>query len=315
MMKLTLSIALVFASAAFAQSPDEEWGVLPSSKAADAGITVRVNETPSNGDFNPPPVSTQPARPPAAPADFNPPPATALPPPLPPPLVSPDAQPPTADPARAWAPLNTSVKPPETPNSVSMYGGIPLGQWKRGQSVSFGFPLITLRLAMGLTNRFDAGVGFDSFYGVMNELRLTARYAFFTSPTWNLAGSIEGGGAFFNVRANKEVNGPRWITGRRNGNLAPGLVASFQSTHARAARLYLDLRYMMTFDTEPFARNPLAGVPPSLVIGHNVLANLGAEIPLTDKTSFAFRLGLDFHLRAEDAPVMPVALVGLVTSI
>ena len=108
------------------------------------------------------------------------------------------------------------------------------------------------------------------------------------------------------------MRGPRWLTGRRNGDLSPGLVLSYQGDHPRAARLFLELRYLMTFDTEPFAKDPLNGVPPSLIVGSNISVHAGAEMPLSARTSFVFLLGLEGHFRADDAPVMPVCSLGLV---
>ena len=96
----------------------------------------------------------------------------------------------------------------------------------------------------------------------------------------------------------------------------PGLIVSYQGDHPRAARLFIALQYMLTLDTEPYQRNPLGGVPASIQYGHNVLVRIGAEMPLSAKTSFVFLLGLDIHGRTDaDAPVMPVCSVGLVTSI
>jgi hypothetical protein len=147
----------------------------------------------------------------------------------------------------------------------------------------------------------------------MNEVRLLAKYGFGKGPGFNVALAFEGGVAFFNARASKEVRGTRWISGRRNFNFAPGVVLSYQGPQLRAARLFVDVRYMLTIDTEPFATTPLQGVPSSFLLGHNVLTKVGAELPLSERTSFLFSLGLDLHLRADDSPVMPTVAVGLVT--
>ena len=96
-------------------------------------------------------------------------------------------------------------------------------------------------------------------------------------------------------------------------NFAPGAILSYQAASLRAARLFVDLRYMLTVDTEPFATTPLQGVPASFLLGHNVLTKVGAELPLSERTSFLFSLGLDVHLRPDDSPVMPSVSVGLVT--
>lgn len=234
---------------------------------------------------------------------FNPPPVSAPPPPLP---VAPV---PAADVApRAWR-----ARPPEEPNLVSMFGAPMLGPWKRGQSFAVGFPLLAVRASIGIFKWLEAGLGFDSFYGSLNEPRVRLKAGGISSAEWTFAATLEGGAAFFTQRAAREVRGGRWITGRRNFNLSPSLLASYQGPHPRAARLFIELRYTLAFDTEPFAANPLEGVPPSLVLGHNVLLQVGAEMPLSAKSSFVFLLGLDFHGRAIDSLVMPACSVGLVT--
>ncbi|MBE2251586.1 MAG: hypothetical protein IAE78_18735, partial [Myxococcus sp.] len=207
------------------------------------------------------------------------------------------------------------LRPREEPNSVSMFGAPALGQWKRGQAFVLGFPFFQLRASIGLLDNLDVGVGLDSFYLLMNEVRLLVKYGFGKGTGVTFAVSFEGGAAFFNQRASKETRGTRWISGRRNFNFAPGAILSYQAASLRAARLFVDLRYMLTVDTEPFASTPLQGVPASYLLGHNVLTRVGAELPLSERTSFLFSLGLDVHLRPDDSPVMPTVSVGLVTGL
>jgi hypothetical protein len=248
------------------------------------------------------------------------------PPPPPPPPTLPPPPPPTLP---VWAPApapgrgatagrgGISGKPrvPDEPNRVSVYGAPTLGQWNRGQALFLGFPLLGVRLAIGLLDRLDFSVGFESFYGAMNEFSAQVKVGIFHADHWSMAASMEGMLALFTQGSVKEGRGPRWITGHRNYGLSPGVVFSYQGDSPRAARLFLELRYLMSFDTEPFAEVPLSGAHPGLVIGHNVLAHFGAEIPVSAKTSFFFALGMDFHGRSTDSVVMPVASLGLVTGI
>lgn len=207
------------------------------------------------------------------------------------------------------------ARAPDEPNTVSVFGAPTLGQWKRGQAIFLGFPLLGVKLAIGLLDRLDFFVGFESFYGVMNEFSGGFKVGLVKGSRWTLSASVEGMFALFNQRASKEVRGPRWITGHRNFGASPGVLISYQGVSPRAARLFLDARYLLTFDTEPFAKDPLNGVPPNLVYGHNVLVHFGAEMPLSARTSFVFMLGLDVHGRSDDAVVMPVASLGLVTGL
>lgn len=283
-----LAAALLLALApgvARAQAPEDEWGTLPATT-------------------QPPPPATLPELPPPPP-----PPAPRL-PAYP---AYPSYQRPVA--AQPRPEVLRRVRPPEERNTVSMLGATTLGPRNRGQLFSLGFPVFSLRFFLGLAERFDLGVAYDSYYFVMNEPRLVARVGLYQGETVAFAASLEAGYAFFSTRASREVRGPRWLTGRRNVNLSPALHLSFQGANARSPRVFFEARYTLALDTEPYATDPLVGVPASVVVGHNFGVRGGAELPLSAKTSFFFCLGLEGHGRAIDAPVMPNLSVGLVTSL
>lgn len=203
---------------------------------------------------------------------------------------------------------------PEDFNEVSLFGAPALGRWKRGLGLHLGFPLVGARVGIGLADRLDVGLGLDSFYGAMNEFRAFARWQLFGGPSWAGAVALEGGRALFSQRACAESRGPRWLTGRRDYNLLPGFILSYRGATPRSARLFLDVRYHLAFDTDPCARVPLSGVPASFAVGHNVPVRAGAEMPFSPKTSFLFLLGFDIHGRAEDSAFMPACSVGMVTA-
>lgn len=196
-----------------------------------------------------------------------------------------------------------------------MLGGNSLGAGKRGQSVMLGFPLLNIRALFGLGDWFDLGIGFDSYYFLMNEPRAVMRFSFVHTAHWGFAATLEGGYAFFAQRASRETRGARWLTGRRNINVSPAIVASYQGSAPRAARFFGEIRYLLAFDTEPFASDPLVGVPSALIIGHNGSVTIGAELPLSAQTSFVFSLGLMIHGRSNDSPAMPSGSIGIVTSL
>ena len=190
-----------------------------------------------------------------------------------------------------------------------------LGAGKRGQMVLLGFPLISLRLLFGVSELFDIGVGYDTYYFLMNEPRAVVRMSLAKNDSWSLAANLEGGYAFFSQRASRESRSARWLTGHRNINISPALAVSYQGSKPRDGRIFFELRYTLALDTEPYATDPLVGVPPSIVPGHNVSLKGGAELPLSSKTSFVFTFGFDVHGRADDSVVMPGAALGLVTSL
>jgi hypothetical protein len=275
-----VSLAALLPGTVLAQSqPEDEWQQIPG--------------TPTT-----PPLPTTPAPAPA---------------PSRPPLASPPGfvPPPMAQPSPAE--VRARLRPREAPNDVSMFGAPALGQWKRGQAFVLGFPFIQLKAAIGVLDDLDIGLSYESFYLMHHEVRGSVKYGFGKGPGWAFALAFEGGGAFFNQRASREARGTRWLTGRRNLNFAPGAIISYQGSTLRAARLFLDLRYMLTVDTEPFAQTPLQGVPATFLIGHNALSRAGGEFPLSERTSFLFSFGLDLHFRPDDAPAMVNVAIGLVT--
>ena len=272
----------VLSGAALAQSPEDEWG--------------GIKPAPAQPGDSPPPLP-----PPPPPSE-----------PLPPvPIIAP----PPPGGLRPRPEIVARVRPPEERNQVSMLAAPSLGAGKRGQMVLLGFPLLGLRALFGVSERFDLGVGYDTYYFLMNEPRAVVRMSLAKSENWSLAANLEGGYAFFTQRASRESRGSRWLTGRRNINISPALVGAYQGSKARDARVFFELRYTLALDTEPYATDPLVGVPPSIVAGHNVSLKGGAELPLSSKTSFVFSFGFDIHGRAEDSVVMPGASLGLVTSL
>ncbi len=287
---LTLMGALLLGGAALAQSPDQpedEWnGIKPQPSA------------PAPSDTPPPPM------PPTTSGEPSPSPVFAPPPPPAGPGV-----------LRPRPEVVARVRPPEERNQVSMLGAPSLGAGKRGQMVLLGFPLLSIRALFGVSDRIDLGLGYDTYYFLMNEPRAVLRIGLVKGENWALSANVEGGYAFFAQRASRESRSARWLTGRRNINASAALIGSYQGSKPRDARVFFEGRYTLALDTEPYATDPLTGVPPAIVPGHNVSLKGGAELPLSSKTSFVFSFGFDIHGRAEDSVVMPGGSLGLVTSL
>ncbi|MGA9520102.1 MAG: hypothetical protein WBV82_01480 [Myxococcaceae bacterium] len=225
---------------------------------------------------------------------------------------------PEASPAPlAQAQVSAPVQPPAgAHNRWSLYSASTLGQWNRGLAVSVGFPLVSVKAAVGVSDSLDLGIGFDTLYGVMNEPRAFTRWQWLEGEGWSGALVLEGGMAFFAQRPETEQKrGARALTGRRNFNAEGGVVFSYRGKAPRAARLFADLRYHLAFDTQAWSEEPLGGVPPAVVLGSNVPVRLGAEMPFSSRTSFMFAFGFDLHGRNYDFPFMPVLSVGVVTGV
>ncbi|GMU03020.1 hypothetical protein KH5H1_71400 [Corallococcus caeni] len=205
--------------------------------------------------------------------------------------------------------------PPQAPNRYGLYGGRSLGSGHVGVGMELGYPFASARAVYGVLEPLDLGLGVDTVYGLMTELRASARLTLMDSQNVSLALVADGGRAFFLRPPDTEDRGARYLSGRRDWNVAPGLVASFQGDGPRAWRPYLDVRALFAFDLDPIQRDPLSGVPPAWKLDAAVLVRLGAEFPVGEKTSYAVSFGGDFRSRSTDAEFMPTLSVGVVSAL
>lgn len=305
---------LLWAAAATAQqapSPDEfvPW---PGTQAQPAAAPAPPAEAPVASRLADPGEELEPAASPVAEPDTD-----WAPLPVAPPVVKDTRRAPLPVPPQPLRAAPALVKRPTARdfNRVSLYGGLPLGRFRPAAGFYLGFPLVGVRVGFGLLDSLDVGLGFDSFYGGMNEPRGFAKLRVAGDSNWNLAALAEAGAAFFAQDPQSDTRGARWLTGRRNFNLEAGLVGSYQGDSVQAARLFFDGRYHLAADTQPFSRDPLSGVPPDVVYGHNLDLRMGAEMPFSPSTSFLFIFGFDLHGRDLDSAFMPVVSVGLVTGL
>lgn len=204
---------------------------------------------------------------------------------------------------------------PEPPNRVSLHGASPLTPGKRAMSVSLGFPLLQARALMGVTQRLDLGVEYDTLYGLMHDVRASARWLLWSTEGVSLGVVGDAGPAFYGKTPQQDAKGARWLTGRRNINASGGLVLSVHGPAPRASRFFLAARGLLALDTQPVQSEPLGGKPPAVVVGPNLLTEVGLEAPVSEWVSLAFRVGLDLHGRSEDSLVMVTGSAGVVTAL
>jgi hypothetical protein len=226
----------------------------------------------------------------------------------------PGALPPPLPTARApRAPELVVPAAPPTPARVNLHGAKVLQPGELAMGAMLGFPLVSARVSLGVLPRLDVGLGVDSLYGIMNEVRGSARVGLVQGEAGQLALAVEGGHAFFLNAPSQEETGARYFTGRRNWNLMPGLVGSISV--GRASRGFLDVRYHMAFDTQPFQRTPLGGAPRGVQLSSNFQFRGGVEVPFSERTSYVVMLGGSVHGRPEDASFMPMLGVGVVAAL
>ncbi|CAM4074229.1 hypothetical protein COSO111634_32680 [Corallococcus soli] len=190
-----------------------------------------------------------------------------------------------------------------------------MGARRLGVGMEVGFPFVSARGVYGVLPRLDLGLGVDSVYGLMTEARASARFTLLDSPNVSLAAVVDGGRAFFLRPPDTEQKGARYLSGRRDWNVAPGVVASFQGDAPRAVRPYMDLRCLLAFDLDPIQSDPLGGVPPAWKVDASILLRLGLEFPVGEKTSYAVSVGGDFRSRSTDAEFMPTLSMGVVSTL
>jgi hypothetical protein len=239
-------------------------------------------------------------------------------PPAPGPVASPGRplpMPPTIE-EPLYPPSSLSLTArPETPNRISIHGAGALGPWRRALSVSLGFPLLQARALMGVSQRLDLGVEYDTLYGLMHDVRASARWMLWSSDTMSLGVVGDAGPSFYAKAPQQDAKGARWLTGRRNINASGGVVLSVHGTSPRASRFFLAARCLLALDTQPVQAEPLGGTPPPVVFAPNLLTEVGLEAPVSEWVSLAFRVGLDLHGRSEDSLVMVTGSAGVVTAL
>jgi hypothetical protein len=274
--------------------PDEEWESLPASQPAPAPSTVPA----------PPPLPSPPQ-----PDEAD----GWTPPPLPPPAIRPARQPGIE--IRRAPQLRRLPPPVLEPNRVSVWGAAPMGAGRVGLAVSAGFPWVAARGLVGVSDAVDLGLQVESHYGLYTEGRAVARAAVVRAQGIWFSLQLEGGAAWIPVRARDEDRGPRFLTGRRNFNLSPGLALGFQRPLPMSTRVSVELRYGLGFDIEPLARSPLSGVPSPLALVHSARLRGYVDVPLSTVSCLVVTLGLSSSFDAYDAPLVPEVLVGFVTRV
>ncbi|WP_338869890.1 hypothetical protein [Myxococcus stipitatus] len=308
---LLVPLALVLGPPAWAQAPEAPPPAPGESRAASATSVEapRRNQSPDDAAW------TQ------FPGRLSEPPPSSTVAPLPevtdrPPLVPVEEPQPAGEKTSRRQPRAPKPPPPPLNNRVSLLGAHTVGAGGVAVGFSLGFPTLSARVAVGVTPRFDVLLGLDSLYGLMNEARLGGRWSVLDGgPRWSVGVVMEASHAFFMRSASLEERGARFVTGRRNWNVMPGIVGSFQFNGHRSRRLFLDTRYLLTVDTEPIQRTPLGGLPPDRVTASAWTIRVGAEMPLSEKTSYSLSAGGDFRGHSVDADFMPVVSVGIVTGL
>jgi hypothetical protein len=170
-----------------------------------------------------------------------------------------------------------------------------------------GFPYVQAMAAYNVLDGLDADLNVDSLYGVATQVSLGPKLRMVRGDGVAFALEVQGQYCWFRTPASQESQGARYITGLRNLGLQPQALLSYK---ARYGSLFATAFYQGTFDLEPVSQGPLTGNPGSWSYGSNLGFHLGGELAPGGLIHAYGIVGLDFHLRSGDFPVLPVIELG-----
>jgi len=192
---------------------------------------------------------------------------------------------------------------------ASLFDAQSLGRGNLRFALAAGFPYVQGAVGVGVGGRVDLDLRVDTFYGAANQFGVGPRVRVFGGDAFALALGLQLQGTLFRSPAIADglsADSARHLTGLRNWGVEPELVVSTRGT---AGSLFGGVAYQATYATEPDAQAPLTGPPPKW--GSNLGLRLGGELGFGRNRWRLFAvLGLDLHLRAGDAPVLPRAELG-----
>lgn len=207
------------------------------------------------------------------------------------------------------AAVSSPVRP--TTEWSSLYDAYGLRPGQIGFAAVLGFPILQVQAGIGIGRRADLYAGFNSMYGAFNQptagVRITARDGL--DGTLGLAFRVGFAYTAFRVSAAADQNGIRWLTGERDLSAIVSVSASARS--GRGVPFFIELGYSPNLDLDPQLVDCFpCGPKPTATFGGNIPFRMGVELPLSRYVNFAGIWGVDFHLRGEDSPAMPILLFG-----
>jgi len=190
---------------------------------------------------------------------------------------------------------------------ASLFDADSLGGNRLAFAFGAGFPYVQAAVGLNLLEGLDADLNLDSLYGVATQLSLGPKLRLAHAGGLALAAEVQGQWAVFRTSAAAEKTGARYLTGLRNFGVQPQLVVSYRGHYGS---IFASAIYQGTFDLEPQSSGPLQGDPGAWTYGSNLGFHLGGELAPSGVVHAYGVVGLDFHLRQADFPVLPVVELG-----
>ncbi len=183
-----------------------------------------------------------------------------------------------------------------------------MGDHRLALAFGAGFPYVQILAAYSLVDWLDADLNIDSLFGVATQFSLGPKIRLLRTDSVSVAFEMQGQAAVFRTPAASEQQGARYLTGMRNWGIQPQLIVSTRGSYGS---IFGSFVYEGTFDTEPVSATPLGGNPGAWSYGSNIGFHLGGELAPAKNLVHGYALiGLDFHLRDGDFPVLPLVELG-----
>jgi hypothetical protein len=194
--------------------------------------------------------------------------------------------------------------------TLSLFDAATLGQHRFAVHAGLGFPYLSLRAQYGVTDKLDVVAAVNSVYFQLNEAEILVRRQLWLAHDrgYGVAARLGADGSC----CAQVDSSPAQYSGQRDFSVQAGLVASARG--AGGTVFFLDAGLQVVAKLHPVSAVPLSGLPgPSDYVGPNVPVHLGTEVALGTHASFFAMMGLDMHLRRDNAaePLVPTFALGI----
>ncbi len=194
-----------------------------------------------------------------------------------------------------WRPIDEQSLPCD---STTWAWASTIGAGGRAFTVHLGFPFMVVDYQTGTTEKAELRASFRTMYGGMAQLEASGRLRVQDTPALRL--TLRLGAAYASFSADEAV---MWLTRTRGLALHPGAVVALA---VGRASLFADIGSQIVVDVDP-PSPPLGGPSARTDVLVNLPVRLGAQMPVSSRTSFVGKAGFDLFLGGREAGE-PVAL-------
>lgn len=186
--------------------------------------------------------------------------------------------------------------------TVALLDAQALGPGRMAFGLTAGFPYVQALAGCGLAEGLDLDLQIDTLYGAATQVGVGPKLRLWGDEGLALAAQLHLQGAVFrHPFVDESSTGARHVTGLRDLGVEPGLVIS---TRGQVGSLFGVATVPLTYAPQPETSGPLSGGLPAW--GTNLGVYVGGELKAGSGLVHLFaEVGLDFHFRSGDVPVLP----------